>query len=109
MRIKDCTIIIKSNPIASALLIVSTTSVVLKLTGLVDWSWIWVLSPIWLGGGFIVGAGSVIISLVLACALLLSSRKRKKIIDLYAGASQESVIGSVQTEHPDANNERLDT
>lgn len=25
--------------------------VVLKLTGLISWSWIWVLSPIWIGAG----------------------------------------------------------
>ena len=23
--------------------------IVLKLTGVIDWSWIWVLSPIWIG------------------------------------------------------------
>lgn len=26
--------------------------VVLKLTGVIDWSWWWVLSPIWIVGGF---------------------------------------------------------
>ncbi len=25
--------------------------VVLKLVGVIDWSWIWVLSPIWIGAG----------------------------------------------------------
>ena len=24
--------------------------VVLKLTGLIDWSWVWVLSPVWISG-----------------------------------------------------------
>ncbi len=24
--------------------------IVLKLTGLIDWSWIWVLSPVWIVG-----------------------------------------------------------
>lgn len=24
--------------------------IVLKLTGLIDWSWVWVLSPIWISG-----------------------------------------------------------
>jgi len=35
--------------------------IVLKLTGLIDWSWVWVLSPLWilalvaLVGGLIIG------------------------------------------------------
>lgn len=26
--------------------------IVLKLTGLIDWSWVWVLSPVWIPGLF---------------------------------------------------------
>ena len=41
------------------------TFIVLKLTGVIAWSWWWVLSPIWIGG----------ILLVLAvCALLIGLR-----------------------------------
>lgn len=27
--------------------------IILKLTGNIDWSWWWVVSPIWIGWGFI--------------------------------------------------------
>lgn len=35
--------------------------IVLKLTGLVSWSWLWVLSPIWISGVFIVIAFATIL------------------------------------------------
>ena len=35
--------------------------IVLKLTGLVSWSWLWVLSPIWISGLFIVIAFATIL------------------------------------------------
>jgi membrane protein YdbS with pleckstrin-like domain len=36
-------------PLASILTIVF---VVLKLTDVIDWSWVWVLSPLWIGAAF---------------------------------------------------------
>ena len=27
--------------------------IALKLTGVIDWSWLWVLAPIWIPGGFV--------------------------------------------------------
>ena len=43
---------VASFPIASILTIVF---VVLKLTNVIDWSWWWVLSPLWIGAFFVVG------------------------------------------------------
>jgi hypothetical protein len=45
--------------------------VVLKLTGLVNWSWWWVLSPLWLGG-FLLAA--VLCGLLVLLALNLRER-----------------------------------
>jgi hypothetical protein len=41
------------------------TFIVLKLTGVIAWSWWWVLSPIWIGG---------ILLVVVVCALLVGLR-----------------------------------
>ena len=46
------------------------TFIVLKLTGAINWSWVWMLSPIWISLGislgivavFLVGAGVVLLS-----------------------------------------------
>ncbi len=38
--------------------------IVLKLTGYINWSWLWVLSPLW--GGCLVGGTLMIIFLALA-------------------------------------------
>lgn len=38
--------------------------IVLKLVGVIDWSWVWVLSPMWISFG--VGAVLVTIAIVLA-------------------------------------------
>jgi Flp pilus assembly protein TadB len=35
--------------------------IVLKLCGVINWSWIWVLAPLWIGWGLI------LIALVIAC------------------------------------------
>lgn len=42
--------------------------VALKLTGVITWSWIWVLSPLWIS--FIVGV--LFMLLFLGCALLVA-------------------------------------
>lgn len=34
--------------------LLTTVFIVLKLTGIVDWGWVWVLAPIWIfAGGFV--------------------------------------------------------
>lgn len=45
----------------------------LKLTGYVNWSWLWVLSPLWIP--FAIAIGIVVICLVIAvvCTLLIKA------------------------------------
>lgn len=45
--------------------------IVLKLTGVIAWSWWWVLSPIW--GGVLLGIGLIIIG----CALSGGGPRRR--------------------------------
>jgi len=40
--------------------------VALKLTGHIDWSWWWVLSPLWIGLSLIVVFGAIIYALIWA-------------------------------------------
>jgi hypothetical protein len=39
--------------------------ITLKLTGVIDWSWLWVLAPLW-GGVALVFVGMVIAGIVIA-------------------------------------------
>lgn len=48
--------------------------IVLKLTGVIDWSWVWVLAPLWIG--FVVGL--VILLLVFGIGYFVISHKDKK-------------------------------
>ncbi len=43
------------------------TFVVLKLTGVIEWSWVWVLCPLWISLiiGLLILAGAVIAALVI--------------------------------------------
>ena len=50
--------------------IVLVTAIALKLTGVVDWSWWWVLSPLWISGLLL-----ALVVLVVG-ALLIASRLR---------------------------------
>jgi len=51
--------------------------IVLKLIDKIDWSWWWVLAPLWLPAGFLLGISLVclvIAGLVSACAFLKKVR-----------------------------------
>jgi phosphoglycerol transferase MdoB-like AlkP superfamily enzyme len=48
--------------------IIMFTPIVLKLTGVIDWSWWWVLSPLWISGLLLV------LVVLVVCALLVASR-----------------------------------
>lgn len=47
--------------------------IVLKLTGVIDWAWVWVLSPLWFGLGCVFGI--VILAFIVGMIMLLVSRK----------------------------------
>lgn len=53
--------------------IVPSTFIVLKLTGVIAWSWWWVLSPLWISG---------ILLAVAVCAALVLLRMPKSSLDL---------------------------
>jgi hypothetical protein len=46
--------------------------VVLKLTKIIDWAWIWVVSPLWIG---------VLLAIILYCTVACTERKRKKALE----------------------------
>jgi hypothetical protein len=47
--------------------------IVLKLTDVIDWSWWWVLSPLWIGAAIVIG-----ILAIAGIIIVLSGGKRKK-------------------------------
>lgn len=49
--------------------------VVLKLTGVITWSWLWVLSPLWIS--FLLGTSIIILVLGTIGAITLCNYKRK--------------------------------
>jgi len=51
--------------------------IVLKLTGLINWSWVWVLSPFWIPVG-IVAAFLLIFGVVALAAVVLAGLETKK-------------------------------
>ena len=61
-----------SVPTADLLLV---AFVVLKLTGVIDWSWWWVLSPIWITFAF---AGTIFIGVFICISLKNAIRKWKR-------------------------------
>lgn len=51
--------------------------VVLKLTHLIHWSWVWVLSPLWISVGLCL-AIVIIIAIVLGTIAVIASKKGNK-------------------------------
>lgn len=45
--------------------------IVLKLCHVIDWSWVWVLSPLWISASI-----AVLIALIMLIVFFISSRKR---------------------------------
>lgn len=56
--------------------LLAITFIVLKLTGVIDWSWIWVLCPLWIGAGVIVVV--IIISCIIEKILMIKKKGDEK-------------------------------
>lgn len=48
--------------------------IALKLTGVITWSWVWVLSPLWIGFALVL----VFLAIVLLVALIATNRPLKR-------------------------------
>ena len=53
--------------------LLAITFIVLKLTGVIDWSWVWVLCPLWIGAGVIVVV--IIISCIIGKILMIKKKR----------------------------------
>lgn len=51
-------------------IIIFVVFLVLKLTNNIDWSWIWVTSPLWIPFAFILGISLLILSVIIISLLL---------------------------------------
>lgn len=58
----------KNNTSFGTVLILTIVFIVLKLTNVIDWSWIWVFSPIWIE--------LIIVALIFVITLLILSIKK---------------------------------
>ena len=46
--------------------------VALKITGHLDWSWLWVLAPMWLPPAILIGGFVVVIGIAIIAAIIIS-------------------------------------
>lgn len=54
--------------------LLTITFIVLKLTGFIDWSWWWVLAPLWIPIGLVLGV--LIVAGLVALVLTLSVNRK---------------------------------
>ncbi|MCG3227419.1 MAG: hypothetical protein H7645_10915 [Candidatus Heimdallarchaeota archaeon] len=57
---------------------------ILKLTNVIDWKWLWVFSPIWISASAAVGLGLLfllVVGLILLAAIIGITRKDSKAVD----------------------------
>lgn len=52
--------------------------IVLKLTGVINWSWLWVLAPIWIPTGIVLAAIVVVLIVVLTKETIRSLERRNR-------------------------------
>ena len=58
--------------------VLTTIFVVLKLVGVIDWSWVWVLSPLWIGISFAILVVTVMAIIMFWPDKYESSRGKRK-------------------------------
>ncbi|WP_437770654.1 hypothetical protein [Arthrobacter sp. KNU40] len=59
-----------STDIGSVAFPVAITFVALKLTNIIDWSWWWVLSPLWIGAGL-----AILVFLITLLVIIVADHK----------------------------------
>lgn len=52
--------------------------IVLKVTRLIDWPWVWVLAPIWIPAGIVLAAIVVVLIVVLTKETIRSLERRNR-------------------------------
>lgn len=55
--------------------------IVLKLCGVISWSWWWVLSPIWISVGLVIGVLliiGIVLLIIILCGTIKDNREKKK-------------------------------
>ena len=52
--------------------------IVLKLTGVIDWSWLWVLAPIWIPTAITIAIIVIVLIVVLAKETLRAMERRRR-------------------------------
>ena len=52
--------------------------IVLKVTHLIDWPWVWVLAPIWIPVGIVLAASVVVLIVVLTKETIRSLERRNR-------------------------------
>lgn len=52
--------------------------IVLKVTHLIDWPWVWVLAPIWIPAGIALAAIVVVLTVVVTKETLRALERRKR-------------------------------
>lgn len=58
--------------------LLTITFIALKLAGLIDWSWIWVLAPIWISVGLFAGLVAFLILLRIVLPRLPEWKERNR-------------------------------
>jgi len=57
---------------------------ILKLTNVIDWKWLWVFSPIWISASAAVGLGLlffIVIGIILLAAIIGLMKEDSKVVD----------------------------
>lgn len=50
--------------------LLTITFIVLKLVGVINWSWIWVLAPLWISAALAVGIILIVLIIIAVCAII---------------------------------------
>lgn len=65
--------------------VIQVVFIILKLTDNVGWTWFWVLSPMWIGAGLVLGTWAFVFFVVVPIQVYREHKARKNRIDEMGG------------------------
>lgn len=67
--------------IINATIFIGLALIILKITHQINWNWLWVTAPLWIGGGVIISLSMLIVSITVGIVLatkILDTEDKKK-------------------------------
>lgn len=97
MEDKKQTVVRGGTSLFSVALVTTLVFFILKVTNVLAWSWVWVLSPLWIYAALAVGVFVLLLLVFLICVIASAAVKTAEKIPLLKMAAERSLFSYINT------------